>query len=300
VERRMVFALVESKKFFEIRLRLPNPESILYVITLAALLLIFIYLINPRLVAPTRVKPIYRDYVPRYFSDFISLFYSMLVVHSAFKPLWFIFWPLLFYCIGKKFLRKKAMKYFLAVLGFLFAYSFYILPNHSLVPLLFVYKPADFTIDQEFPKACEQKNLIVFAPPGVYLLNPELDVYVKFKDFYSKYVSQPLYYVCVGNGTSAIVGSSEWNYEKLFCPESIKIAISTEKYNQALNNPHSLFPMFVFDCKYALYPHLPAGNEKEWKDIFCFFSGFKSFKCFLHFLNPSAGVFLPPKSLLVE
>jgi len=291
----------KSKEYLaEFHLKLPSSESILYLITVALAILIFIFLINPKFVAPTRVKPIYKEFIPRYFSDFASFFYSILVVHSAFKPLWFIFWPTLLYCIGKRFFSKKLIRYFLFVVGFSFAYFFYAIPNHAIVPLLFVYKPANFTIEQEFPKLCEQNNLIVFAPPGVYLLNPELDVYVKFKEIYSGYVGQPLHYVCVGNGTSAYVGSSEWNYNKFLCPNDIKIAISADKYNQALNNPHSLFPMFVFDCKYVVSPHLPPENEKEWKDIFCFFSGFSNLKCFLNFLNPSTGVFLPSKQLLYD
>jgi hypothetical protein len=169
-----------------------------------------------------------------------------------------------------------------------------------MVPLLFIYKPANFTVDQEFPKLCEQKNLMVFAPPGVYLLNPEFDVYVKFKEMYSTYVSEPLNYICVGNGTSVMVGSSEWNNNKLLCPHDIEISISSDRYNQALSNPRSLFPMFVFDCEYVVYPHPTADYQKEWKDIFCFFSEFDNLKCFLNFLNPSTGVFLPSKQVLYE
>jgi uncharacterized protein Usg len=190
------------------------------------------------------------------------------------------------------------MKYYLLILGILFSYIFYAIPNHSIVPLIFVYKPTNLTVEQEFPKFCEQKNLIVFAPPGVYLLNPKMDVYVKFKDVYSGYVGQPLHYVCIGNGTSVYVGSSEWNYDNLTCPHEVENIISTVRYNQILNNPPSLFPMFVFDCKYVVSPHLPTGNDKEWEDVFCFFSGL-NLKCFLNFLNPSTGVFLPPEQFLL-
>jgi hypothetical protein len=290
----------ESKKFFEIKFRLPSSESILYVLIISAVILIFIYIFKPSMVVPTRVKPVYREYVPKYFSNFVFFFYSTLVLHSAFKPIWFVFWPLFFYCLGKRFLKKVRIKYFLPIIGFLFAYAFYAIPNHSIVPLFYLYKPSVFGVNEEFPELCEKKNLMVFAPPEMYLLKSEriLDWYVNFKNIYSSYVGNSIYYVCVGNGTVVNVSSVEWNSNELYCPDDVKVGVSGKKYNEILNNPPSLFPMFVFDCNYIVSPYPQAEDRKEWIDIFCFHSGFATMKCFIHLLNPSTGSFLPPEHFL--
>lgn len=288
----------KSKKSQEITTRLPSSEEILYFLAISAFILIIIYIFKPNIVVPTRVKPIYREYSPAFFSDFVFFFYSILVAHSAFKPIWFIFWSIFFYSLGKKVLKKrKKVRYFLLIVGFLFAYTFYAIPNHSIVPFFYMYKPLVFSVDQEFPELCEKKNLMVFAPPNIYLVQPEsaLDVYASFKDIYSDYVSSPIHYICVGNGTSVDVGF-DWNPDKLQCPAGIQFRVSTGKYKEILGSPPSLFPMFVFDCKYVVYPHQPTEKRKEWIDIFCFHSNFATPKCFFHLLNPSTGDFLPPES----
>lgn len=290
----------KSKKYHEINIRLPNSEKILYFLVISVFLLIIIYLFKPNVVVPTRVKPIYREYSSTFFSDFVFFFYSILVMHSAFKPIWFIFWPVFFYTLGKKFFKKrKKIKYSLLILGFLFAYAFYAIPNHSIVPFFFVYKPTAFTVNKEFPELCKEKNVMVFAPPKIYLMQSEfaLDTYLSFKDVYVHYITSPIYYICVGNGTSVNV-SFDWNPNKLNCPSDIKFKVSTEKYKEIMGNPPSLFPMFVINCNYVIFPHQPTQNKKEWTDIFCFFSSFATPKCFLHLISPSTGVFLLPEKYI--
>jgi hypothetical protein len=239
---------------------------------------------------------VYTEYSSTFFSDFIPFFYSILVLNSAFKPIWLIFWPFFFYFLGKKFLKKKNTKYYLFIFGFLFAYAFYAIPNHSIVPFFYMYKPSVFSIDQEFPELCKEKNVMLFAPPKIYLQEStlSLDFYMSFKDIYSDYVGSSIHYICVGNGTSVNVGF-DWNPEKLKCPSNVKFVVSTERYKEILTNPPPLFPMFVIDCKYIISPHQPTENLKEWADMFCFHSNFLTPKCFLHLLSPSRGIFLPPE-----
>jgi len=261
-------------------------------------MLTIVYVFKPNMVVPTRVKPVYTEFSSKPFSDFVFFFYSILVVNSTFKPIWFIFWPFFFYFLGKKFLKKQnKVKYYLFILGFLFAYIFYAIPNHFIVPFFYMYKPATFNINQEFPELCKEKNVMVFAPARIYLLEPSLslDFYLSFKNVYANYVSSPIHYVCVGNGTSVDVGF-DWNPKKLNCPSNVKFEVSTESYKEILENPPSLFPMFVIDCKYVISPHQPTENIKEWVDIFCFHANFATPKCLLHLLNPSTGVFLPPEN----
>jgi hypothetical protein len=203
--------------------------------------------------------------------------------------------------LGKKFFRNGKIKYFLAIMGFVFAYFFYAIPNHYIVPSTFTYKPTEFSIDQEFPELCSKKNLMVFAPPDIYRLNSEQDsLYANFKEDWSKYVGTPVHYVCVGNGTSVEVSSMDWNPKKLYCPSEITLEVSADRYNEILNRPPSLFPMFVFNCEYVVSPYEEATNRKEWIDIFCFNVGFATPRCFLHLLNPSSGSFLPPEHLIVS
>jgi hypothetical protein len=291
----------EKKKYYEVSLKLPSSENILYIILIAAAVLIFIYMIKPIMVVPTRVKPIIRDYAPNYFSNFVSFFYSILVVNSAFKPIWLIFWPVLFYIVGKRFLKnKKNLKYYLAIIGFIFAYFFYAIPNHSLVALALMYKPAQFSINSTYPDICKEKNIMVFSPPDFYNPNSgENNEWLKsFDDNFLKYVGEPVYYMCVGNGTSVNITFTDWNKNKSYCSKDIKFVVSTKKYIEMLNQPRSLFPMFVFDCNYIVSPYLPVNDEKEWLDIFCFHSSFVTPRCFLHLMNPSIGTFLPPENFL--
>jgi hypothetical protein len=294
----------KSKKISN-KLRIPSKvfsaENVFYIVIVTTLIFVLIYFLKPSIVVPTRIKPIYRDYIPKWFSNFTFFFYSILVVPSAFKPIWFIFWPLSFYIFGKKFFKNKKIKYFLAVIGLLLSYFFYAIPNHCIVPLLFTYKPTEFKIDQEFPELCSEKNLMVFAPPDIYDLNSEQDPwYLNFKEDWSKYVGTSVHYICVGNGTSVIVSSFDWNPKKLYCPSEIKLEVSGEKYNEILSRPPSLFPMFVFNCEYVVSPYENADNRKHWIDIFCFNSGFATPRCLLHLLNPSTGPFLPPENIIVS
>lgn len=246
----------ELKKVRKINIRLPSSEEILYFLSISAFMLIIIYLLGPDIVVPIRIKPIYREYSSTFFSNFVSFFYSVLVANSAFKPIWFIFWPVFFYFMAKKFLKKKKkVKYYLLIFGILFAYAFYTIPNHSIAPFFYVYKPPTSIIDQEFSKLCEKKSVMLFAPPTMFLMQSEfgVDVYANFKDIYSNYVSSPINYVCVGNGTSVNIGF-DWNPDKLYCPDKIQLRVSTERYEEILGQPPSLFPMFVLDCKYIIYP----------------------------------------------
>jgi len=291
----------EKKKCYEISFRFPSSQNILYVIIIAAAMLIFIYMIKPGMVVPTRIKPIIREYTPNYFSNFVSFFYSILVVNSAFRPIWFLFWPFLLYNVGKKFLKnRKNSKYYLAIIGFIFAYFFYAIPNHSLVALALVYKPTQFSINSTYPDFCNEKNVMVFSPPDFYYLNSseKNEWFESFKVDFSKYVNTPIHYICVGNGTSVNISFTEWNINKSYCPDNVKLAVSTKKYVEMLNQPRSLFPLFVFDCNYIISPYLPVTDKKEWLDIFCFHSSFATPRCFLHLMNPSFGMFLPPEKFL--
>ena len=292
----------EKKKYYEVSLKLPTSENILYIIVIAAAMLIFVYFIKSNIVVPTRVKPITREYVPDYFSNFVSFFYSILVLNSAFKPIWFIFWPVLFYIVGKRFLKnKRNLKYYLVIIGFIFAYIFYAIPNHSLVALAFIYKPAQFNINSTYPDFCKESNIMVFAPPDFYIPNfpgRNNEWLMDFKNGFLIYVGKPVHYLCVGNGTSLNITFTDWNKNKTYCPSDIKLAVSSKKYIKMLNNPRSLFPMFVFDCNYIISPYLPIDDKKEWLDMFCFHSSFATPKCFLHLIDPSIGTFLPPENFV--
>ena len=298
----MKFKPKKLLKNFKLHLKTPSSESVLYVVIVATLILILICFFKSDIVIPTRVKTLYRDYVPKYFSNFVFFFYSILVVPSAFRPIWFIFWPLIFYVIGKKFFKKKGIKYLLVILGFSIAYMFYAIPNHYVVAITYTFKPTEFSINKEFPELCSEKNLMVFAPPNTYLSNPEYveEEYLSFKEDWSKYVDTPIHYICVGNGTFVNISFAEWNPDKLYCPPGVTLGVSTQKYNDILKQPPSLFPLFVFNCEYSISVYQPIENKKEWRDIFCFNSWFATPKCFLHLLNPSRGNFLPPQHLIVS